>query len=193
MKSINKNLNETIDNRLQDSNITNDKIDEIIDKTINKKSKINKSNKELTKLINDKVMNSINKNLNDIIDNKIEGINIPNEMIDDKVTKVKNKKKERKIDEKLKEDVKYVFDNFMNNQKIINYDLIDKRIKEFEKMYDKRSYNIEEIIKPNENNIITSDDDEENNNIPNEENEENVNSEQIIKLYKLQEKFEKNK
>ena len=70
-------------------NISNEKIDdEIIDKTINKKvkSKINKSNKDLTKLIDNKAMNSINKNLNETIDNKLEGINISNEMIDDNVT-----------------------------------------------------------------------------------------------------------
>ena len=70
-------------------NISNEKIDdEIIDKTINKKvkSKINKSNKDLTKLIDNKAMNSINKNVNETIDNKLEGINISNEMIDDNVT-----------------------------------------------------------------------------------------------------------
>ena len=50
-------------------------------------------------------------------------------MIDDKVIKVKNKKKkERKTDEKLKQDVKYVFDEFMNKQKIIDYELIDTRM-----------------------------------------------------------------
>ena len=64
MNSIDKNLNETINNKLEDSNISNKKTEEIIDKTINKKSKINKSNKDLSKLINDKVTNSINKNLN---------------------------------------------------------------------------------------------------------------------------------
>ena len=72
-------------------------IDEIIDKTIDKgvKSKINKSNKDLTKLIDDKVVYSINKNLNETIDNKIEGINISNEIIDDNVKKVKNKKNKK--------------------------------------------------------------------------------------------------
>ena len=64
MNSIDKNLNETINNKLEDSNISNKKTEEIIDKTINKKSKINKSNKDLSKLINDNVTNSINKNLN---------------------------------------------------------------------------------------------------------------------------------
>ena len=84
-------------------------------------------------------MNSVNKSLNEITDDKIEGINISDEMINDKVTKVKNKKKkERKIDEKLKEDVEYVFDEFMKRQKIIDYELIDKRMKEIDTMYDKR-------------------------------------------------------
>ena len=68
-------------------------------------------------------MNSINKNLNETIDNKLEDTNTSNEMIDDNVTKIKNKKKkERKINEKLKEDVKHVFDEFMNHQKIIDYE-----------------------------------------------------------------------
>ena len=84
-------------------------------------------------------MNSVNKSLNEITDDKIEGINISDEMINDKVTKVKNKKKkERKIDEKLKEDVEYVFDEFMKRQKIIDYELIDKIMKEIDTMYDKR-------------------------------------------------------
>ena len=84
-------------------------------------------------------MNSVNKSLNEITDDKIEGINISDEMINDKVTTVKNKKKkERKIDEKLKEDVEYVFDEFMKRQKIIDYELIDKRMKEIDTMYDKR-------------------------------------------------------
>ena len=96
MKSIDKNLNEIIINKLQDNNINNDKIDDIVSKIINKKSKINKSNKDLTKLVNDKVINNIKKNLNDIIDNKLEGINI-NDMIDDNVTKVKNRKKKERL------------------------------------------------------------------------------------------------
>ena len=50
----------------------------------------------------------------------MEGINI-NDMINDNVKKVTNrKKKEKKIDGNLKEDVKFVFDNFMHNQKIVN-------------------------------------------------------------------------
>ena len=118
-------------------------------KTIDKKRKINKSNKDLTKLVNDKVVDNIKKNLIDIIDNKLEGINI-NDMIDDNVTKVKHrKKKERKIDEKLKEDVKYVFDNFMNNQKIIDYELINKKMKEIELMCGKILNEIEDNTKPN--------------------------------------------
>ena len=116
MNNIDKKLNEAINNKVQDKNINNDKIEDMVSKIIDMKSKINKSNKDLTKLINDKVMNNINKNLNDIIDKKLEGINI-NDMIDDNVKKVK--KKERKIDEKLKEDVKYVFDNFMQGQKLL--------------------------------------------------------------------------
>ena len=96
MKSIDKNLNEIIINKLQDNNINNDKIDDIVSKIINKESKINKSNKDLTKLVNDKVINNIKKNLNDIIDNKLEGINI-NDMIDDNVTKVKNRKKKERL------------------------------------------------------------------------------------------------
>ena len=118
-------------------------------KTIDKKRKINKSNKDLTKLVNDKVVDNIKKNLIDIIDNKLEGINI-NDMIDDNVTKVKHrKKKERKIDEKLKEDVKYVFDNFKNNQKIIDYELINKKMKEIELMCGKILNEIEDNTKPN--------------------------------------------
>ena len=116
MNNVDKKLNEAINNKVQDKNINNDKIEDMVSKIIDMKSKINKSNKDLTKLINDKVMNNINKNLNDIIDKKLEGINI-NDMIDDNVKKVK--KKERKIDEKLKEDVKYVFDNFMQGQKLL--------------------------------------------------------------------------
>ena len=116
-----------------------------------KKSKINKSNKDLIKLVNDKVMNNIKKNLIDIIDNKLEGINI-NDMIDDNVKKVTNrKKKERKIDEKLKEDVKYVFDTFMNNQKIIDYELINKRMKEIDSMCERRLNDIEDNTKTNNN------------------------------------------
>ena len=116
-----------------------------------KKSKINKSNKDLIKLVNDKVMNNIKKNLIDIIDNKSEGINI-NDMIDDNVKKVTNrKKKERKIDEKLKEDVKYVFDTFMNNQKIIDYELINKRMKEIDSMCERRLNDIEDNTKTNNN------------------------------------------
>ena len=65
-------------------------------KTIDKKSKINKSNKNLTKLVNDKVVDNIKKNLIDITDNKLEGINI-NDMIDDNVTKVKNRKKKERL------------------------------------------------------------------------------------------------
>ena len=118
-------------------------------KTIDKKRKINKSNKDLKKLVNDKVVDNIKKNLIDIIDNKLEGINI-NDMIDDNVTKVKHRKKtERKIDEKLKEDVKYVFDNFMNNQKIIDYELINKKMKEIELMCGKRLNEIEDNTEPN--------------------------------------------
>ena len=158
-------------------------IDEIIDKTIDKgvKSKINKSNKDLTKLIDDKVVYSINKNLNETIDNKIEGINISNEIIDDNVKKVKNKKiKKIKINEKLKEDVKYVFDEFMANQKIFDYELINKRMNEINIMCDKRLYNIEKNIS--------------NETISNEIIEEkNASIEQINKLNNLQEKFNKNK
>ena len=80
---------------MKDKDINNDKIDNIVGKIIDKKSKINKSNKYLTKLLNDKVINNINTNLNDIIDNKLEGINI-NDMIDDNFKKVINRKKEEK-------------------------------------------------------------------------------------------------
>ena len=72
-------------------------------------------------------------------------------MIDDNLKKVTNrKKKERKIDEKLKEDVKYVFNNFMQDQKTIDYELINKRMNEIHKMCDKRLNDIEDNIKHND-------------------------------------------
>ena len=80
---------------MKDKDINNDKIDDIESKIIDKKSKINKSNKDLTKLINDKVINNISKNLNDIIDNKLEGIN-NNDMIDDNVKQRNRKTKKEK-------------------------------------------------------------------------------------------------
>ena len=80
---------------MKDKDINNDKTDDIESKIIDKKSKINKSNKDLTKLINDKVINNISKNLNDIIDNKLEGIN-NNDMIDDNVKQRNRKTKKEK-------------------------------------------------------------------------------------------------
>ena len=47
------------------------------------------------KLIDDKAKNSITKNLKDVIGNKFEGINIDDEIINENVNKIKNKKKER--------------------------------------------------------------------------------------------------
>ena len=124
-------------------------------------------------------MNSINKNLNEIIDNKIEGISISDEMISDKVTKVKNKKKkERKIDEKLKEVVKYVFDEFMNKQKIIDYNLIDERMNEIDTVYDKRLYDIEKIIMLNDNNMSNNNND--NNNVSNNNNGNNMSNDNNV-------------
>ena len=130
--SIEKNLKDVIDNKLEEKNISNDKIDDIVNKSVNKillKSKINKTNKDLSKLIDDKAKNFIIKNLEDVIDNKLEGINIDDEIINKDVNKIKSKKKkERKINEKLKEDVKYLFNDFMMNQKIIDYELINVRM-----------------------------------------------------------------
>ena len=58
----------------------------------------------------------------------------------------------------------------MNNQKIIDYELINKRMDEIHTIYNKRLYDIEKIIKPDEEN-----DDNEKNNTSNEtnDNEEN--------------------
>ena len=92
MNSINKNLNETINIKLEDNNISIKKIEEIINKTINKKSKINKSNKDLSKPIDDKATNSINKNLNETMNNKSKDNNISNKKIEEIIDKTINKK-----------------------------------------------------------------------------------------------------
>ena len=104
--SIDENLKDAIDNKLEEKNISNDEIDDFVNKSVNK---MVKSNKNLSKLIDDREKNSIIKNLKDVLKNKLEGINIYDEKMDENV----NKKKERKIDQKLKDDVKFIFDDFM--------------------------------------------------------------------------------
>ena len=117
-------------------------------------------------------------------------------MIDDNVKKVTNrKKKEREIDEKLEEDVKFVFDDFMKNQKIVDYELINKRMNEIHKMCDKILNDIEDNINPNDTktnylvyNMVankTNDSDSDSDNMS-DNNDKKINSKQNDKLNNLQ-------
>ena len=98
-KALQDNINKKVEGLSTSNEMINNKLEELIDKKFCS-----------NKVINNKLKELVDKKLQNNVDKKLEVINIPIEMIDDNIKIVKNKKnKEININEKLKEDVIYMF------------------------------------------------------------------------------------